>query len=336
MANSLESATARTREKRDASGLYRTVTQAIGKTPLVELGRITSGLPGRLAVKIESRNPSGSVKDRVAAALVEEAEVTGALRPGGTIVAPTSGNTGLALAHLGAVRGYKVRLTIPEAWAHERYALLLYLGADVVLTPGGGMRPAVERARAIAESVPGAVVLDQFTSEANPETHRRTTAEEIWADSGGEVAAFVAGVGTGGTVTGVSHGLRAHRPGVQVIAVEPATSAVLSGGTAGAHAIQGIGAGFIPPLFRFEAVNEIVAVRDDDAFACARRLAVEEGILAGISSGASVHAALALAAKRQMAGKLVVAMVCDSGERYVTTPRPLPPGPGPVVRKGTK
>ena len=307
---------------REGAGvLCQTMTDAIGRTPLLELRRITAGLPGRVAVKIESRNPSGSVKDRVAAGLVAEAEATGALRPGGTIVAPTSGNTGLALAQLGAARGYKVRLTVPDAWAHERIALLLYLGADVVGTPGGGMKEAVAKARAIAESVPGAVMLDQFASPANPEVHRRTTAEEIWTDSGGEVAAFVAGVGTGGTITGVAQGLRAHRPGVKIIAVEPATSAVLSGSPAGVHAIQGIGAGFIPPLFRYDLVNEIVTVRDEDAFACTRRLALEEGILAGISSGASVSAALVLAAKRHMEGKLVVAMVCDSGERYVTSPR---------------
>ena len=309
-------------EKEGGTGvLWRAQTDAIGRTPLVELRRVTHGLPGRLALKIESRNPSGSVKDRVAAALIDEAEASGLLRPGGTLVAPTSGNTGLALAHIGAARGYNVRLTIPEAWSHERIALMLYLGADVVTTPGGDMRPAVERARAIAASTPGAVLLDQFGSPANSETHRLTTAEEIWTDSNGEVAAFVAGVGTGGTITGVAQGLRAKKPGVRILAVEPATSAVLSGGRAGRHAIQGIGAGFVPPLFRFDLVNAIVPVAEEDAFDCMRRLAREEGILAGISSGASVFAALRLAAEPRMAGRLVVAMVCDSGERYVTTPR---------------
>jgi cysteine synthase A len=302
--------------------LWSAQTDAIGRTPLLELRRLTRGLPGRLAVKIESRNPSGSVKDRVAAALVDEAEADGRLLPGGTLVAATSGNTGLALAHIGAARGYDVRLTMPEAWSHERIALMLYLGADVVTTPGGEMRPALERARAVAGSTPGAVLLDQFRSPANPEVHRRTTAEEIWADSGGEVAAFVAGVGTGGTITGVAQGLRARSPGVRIVAVEPATSAVLSGGPAGSHAIQGIGAGFVPPLLRFDLVNAIVPVTEEDAFECMRRLAREEGILAGISSGASVFAALRLVADPRMAGKLVVAMVFDSGERYVTTPRP--------------
>jgi cysteine synthase A len=282
---------------------------------------MTAGLPGRIAVKVESRNPSGSVKDRVAAALVEEAEASGALLPGGTLVAPSSGNTGLALAHIGAARGYKVRLTLPEDWAHERIALLLYLGADVVVTPGGGMRAATERARALTASTPGAVLIDQFQSPANPEVHRRTTAEEIWSDSRGEVAVFVAGVGTGGTVTGVAQGLRAHDPGVRIIAVEPASSAVLSGELAGTHAIQGIGAGFIPPLLRFDLIDEILRVTDDQAFACTQRLAREEGILAGVSSGAALAAALQMAARPSTKGKLVVTMVCDSGERYVTAPR---------------
>jgi cysteine synthase len=300
----------------------RPLTEGIGRTPLLELGRMSAGLPGRIAVKVESRNPSGSVKDRVAAALVGEAEASGALRPGSTIVAPTSGNTGLALAHLGAARGYKVRLTMPEDWSHERIALLLYLGADVVVTEGGGMHAAMDRARALVASTPGAVLIDQFHSPANPAVHRRTTAEEIWTDTGGEVAVFVAGVGTGGTITGVSQGLRAHRPGVRIVAVEPASSAVLSGQPAGKHAIQGIGAGFVPPLLRFDLIDEIIAVTDEQAFACTQRLAREEGILAGVSSGASVAAALQIASRPSSEGKLVVAMVCDSGERYVTTPRP--------------
>jgi cysteine synthase A len=310
-----------TARARSPAGLRRSITDGIGRTPLLELTRLTAGLPARIAVKIESRNPSGSVKDRVAAALVEEAEAAGLLRPGATLVAPTSGNTGLALAHIGAARGYKVRLTVPEDWSHERIALLLYLGADVVVTPGGGMRAAMDRARAMAASTPGAVLIDQFQSQANPDVHRRTTAAEIWADSAGEVAVFVAGVGTGGTITGVAQGLRAHRPGVRIVAVEPASSAVLSGEPAGKHAIQGIGAGFVPPLLRFDLVDEIVTVTDEQAFACTGRLAREEGILAGVSSGASVAAALEVASRKINAGKLVVAMVCDSGERYVTAPR---------------
>lgn len=302
-------------------GLRHSLTEAIGHTPLLELVRLSEMLSARLAVKIESRNPSGSVKDRVAAALIDEAEATGALRPGATIVAPTSGNTGLALAHIGAARGYKVKLTVPEDWSHERIALLLYLGADVVVTPGGGMRAALDRARAIAQETPGAVLLDQFNSPANPQAHRRTTAEEIWADSGGEVRIFVAGVGTGGTITGVAQGLRAHEPRVRVVAVEPASSAVLSGEPAGKHGIQGIGAGFIPPLLRFDLIDEIVPITDERAYAMTRQLAREEGILAGVSSGASVAAALEIAGRPVNAGKLVVAMVCDSGERYVTAPR---------------
>lgn len=301
--------------------LAASITEGVGRTPLVELRRLTAGLPGRVAVKVESRNPSGSVKDRVAVALVTEAEHDGRLRPGGTLVAPTSGNTGIALAHLGAARGYKVRLVLPEAWSHERIALLLYLGADVIVTPGNGMRPAVDRARDVVASTPGAVLVDQFGSQANPEMHRRTTAEEIWRDSAGEVAAFVAGVGTGGTITGVALGLRAHRPGVRIVAVEPAGSAVLSGEPAGAHAIQGIGAGFVPPLLRFDLLDEIVTITDEQAFACTRRLALEEGILAGVSSGAAVSAALAYASRDSSAGKLIVTMICDSGERYVTAPR---------------
>jgi cysteine synthase A len=303
------------------------LTECIGRTPLVELRRLTRGLPGRIAVKVESRNPSGSVKDRVAAALVAEAEASGALRPGGVLIAPTSGNTGLALAHIGAARGYKVRLTVPADWSHERIALLLYLGADVVVTPGGGMRAAMDRARALVAETPGACLIDQFHSPANPDVHRRTTAEEIWTDSRGEVSVFVAGVGTGGTVTGVAQGLRAHRPGVRIVAVEPASSAVLSGEPAGTHAIQGIGAGFVPPLLRFDLVDEILPVTDEEAFTYARRLAREEGLLAGVSSGASVAAAVRVAARESSEGKLVVAMVCDSGERYVTAPRFDVPAP---------
>jgi cysteine synthase A len=301
--------------------LRSSITEGIARTPLLELRRIAQGLPGRVAVKIESRNPSGSVKDRVAAALIDEAVATGRLRPGGTVVAATSGNTGIALAHIGAARGYKVRLTVPEAWSHERIALLLYLGADVVVTLGHGMRGAVDRARAIALSTPDAVLLDQFASQANPRVHRRTTAQEIWRDAGPAIGAFVAGVGTGGTISGVAQGLRAHARSVSIVAVEPAGSAVLSGKLAGAHAIQGIGAGFVPPLLRLDLVDEILAVTDDDAFAHASRLAREEGILAGISSGAALAAALRVASRPDMAGKLVVTMVCDSGERYVTSPR---------------
>ena len=301
------------------------VSEAIGRTPLIELRRLGAGLPGRIAIKLESRNPSGSVKDRVAAALIDDAEQRGLLAPGSTIVAPTSSNTGIAMAHICAARGYKLRLTIPNDWANERIALLLYLGTDVVVTPGGDMQGARERAKALvqatASSGHAAVLVDQFVSPVNPEIHRRTTAQEIWEDSLGQVAAFVAGVGTGGTITGVGLGLRSRKRDVELVAVEPKASPVLSGGAAGKHAIQGIGAGFVPPLLRRDLIDGIITVSDDEAFAHAHRLALEEGILAGVSSGASIAAALALASQKRMAGKLIVTIVCDSGERYVSTPR---------------
>ncbi len=302
--------------------LPRSITEVLGGTPLVELARLARGLPGRVAVKLESLNPTGSVKGRVARALVDEAEASGRLRSGGTIVAATSGNTGLALAQLGAARGYKVRLVVPEDWSHERIALLLYLGADVLRTPGGTMRPAIERAAREAADDPTSVLIDQFASAANPEIHRRTTAEEIWRDTGGTIGAFVAGVGTGGTITGVALGLRAHDPNVKIIAVEPRSSPVLSGGKAGRHGIQGIGVGFVPPLLRRDLINTIVTVSDDEAFARTHDLAREEGLLAGVSSGASIAAALLIASRPEMAGKLVVTVACDSAERYVTTPAP--------------
>jgi cysteine synthase len=295
----------------------------VGPTPLVELRRLCGGLPGRVVVKLESRNPTGSIKDRVAAALVDEAEASGKLSAESTIVAATSGNTGVALARIAAQRGCKLRLTIPEQWSHERLPLLLYLGADVILTPGSGMQAAAERARALAGQLASerAVLLDQFASEANREIHRTTTAEEIWSATSGEVSAFVAGVGTAGTITGVALGLRAKKPDVRVVAVEPAAAPVLSGGKPGRHGIQGIGAGFVPPLFRSDLVDEIVAVRDAEAFEWTRRLARQEGLLGGVSSGAAVCAAVSLASRKQMAGKLIVTVVSDSAERYVITPR---------------
>lgn len=302
-------------------GIRRSIEDTIGRTPLIFLQRLAAGLKGRVAIKLESRNPTGSVKDRVALALVREAEADGRLHPGGTIVAATSGNTGLALAQIANARGYKVRLTIPEDWAHERLALLLYMGADVTITPGGGMKLARDRARALAASSPHVALLDQFESASNPEIHRRTTAKEIWEDSRGEIGAFVTGVGTGGTLVGVATGLRAQGVHVHVVAVEPWSSAVLSGAPPGSHAIQGIGAGFIPPLYRSELVDEIIPISDDDAFSGARSLANLEGVLAGASSGANVRAALTVAARPSMEGKVVVAMACDSAEPYVIAPR---------------
>lgn len=302
--------------------LLRSLSQVVGGTPLVELARLSRGLPGRVVVKLESLNPTGSVKGRVATALVDEAEASGALRPGGTIVAATSGNTGLALAQIAAARGYRVKLVVPEDWSHERIALLLYLGASVVRTPGGGMRQAIERAEREAAGLDDAVLIDQFASSANPEVHRMTTAQEIWRDAGGSIGAFVAGVGTGGTITGVALGLRAHDPNVKIVAVEPKGSPVLTGGKPGRHGIQGIGAGFVPPLLRRDLVNAIVTISDEDAFAATHTLAREEGLLAGVSSGASIAAALLIASRPDMAGKLVVTVACDSAERYVTTPEP--------------
>jgi cysteine synthase A len=302
------------------AAIHAGVTSTIGRTPLVELVRIGATAGVRLLAKLESRNPGGSVKDRIAAAMIADAERTGALRPGGTIVEATSGNTGIALAFVAATKGYTLHVTMPERMSRERLALLRYLGARVTLTPGTLMREAVDKAEALRRSLPGAVALDQFNNPANPEVHRLTTAPEIWADTGGVVDVFVAGVGTGGTITGVGQVLKAKNPDVRVVAVEPANAAVLTGRRPANHMIQGIGAGFVPPLLDRTVVDEVVPVSDDEAFAHARRLAREEGILAGISSGATLAAALRLAARPALAGKTIVFMVCDSGERYTNGP----------------
>jgi cysteine synthase A len=300
--------------------IHPDTASTVGGTPLVELRRIGAGLPARLVVKLESRNPCGSVKDRIGVAMIEDAEARGILRPGATIVESTSGNTGISLAFVAASRGYRLMLTMPERMSQERVSLLRYLGADVVLTAGSLMREAVLRANELEKSIPGAVQLRQFENPANPEAHRRTTAPEIWDDTGGAVDVFVSGVGTGGTITGVGEVLKARKGGVRVVAVEPEGAAVLSGGKARHHMIQGIGAGFVPKILNRAVIDEIIAVSEDDAFSYARRLAREEGILAGISSGAAVAAAVAVAKRPEMAGKLVVTMVCDTGERYVNTP----------------
>jgi cysteine synthase A len=287
------------------------IAATVGRTPLVELGRINSELNARIAVKIESRNPTSSLKDRIGVAMVEDAERRGLLKPGATIVESTSGNTGIALAFIAAARRYKIVLTMPERMSTERVALLRCLGAQVILTPGTLMREAVQKAEQLAKEIPLAVQLKQFENPANPEVHRQTTAKEIWEDSAGQVDIFVAGVGTGGTITGVGEVLKKLKPSVRIVAVEPSNAAVLSGNKPRNHLIQGIGAGLI---------DEIIAVSEDDAFAAARRLTREEGILAGISSGATLAASIAIAQRPESAGKLIVTIVADSGERYINTP----------------
>lgn len=306
----------------------RDITDMIGRTPLVRLRRVVPEGPRTLA-KLESRNPLGSVKDRLAFAMIADAEVHGTIAPGATIVEATSGNTGVGLAFVGAARGYRVLLTMPDTMSDERRSLLAALGAELVLTPGAlGMNGAIEKAREILVSTEGAVMLDQFSNPANPEMHRRTTANEIWDDTRGGVDIFVAGVGTGGTITGVGETLKARRPSVTVIAVEPASSPVLSGGDPGAHGIQGIGAGFVPPVLNRSVIDEIVTVTDEEAMAMTRRLALEEGILAGISSGAAVHAAAVIGARSGSRSATIVVVLPDTGERYLSTGVFAAPGMG--------
>jgi len=291
----------------------------VGQTPLVELGRLARGLPGRVLAKLEMRNPCGNVKDRVAVALIEDAELRGVLKPGMTIVEATGGNTGIGLAFVCAIRGYKLILTMPETMSSERVALLRQLGAEVVLTPGILMTEAVARAEIIARKLPAAIILDQFRNPANPEIHRRTTAVEIWEDTQGDVGWFVSAIGTGGTITGVGEFLKQRKPGVRIIGVEPAGAAILSGRPVGNHQIPGIGVGFVPEVLNVSVLNEMIAVTDEDAFSCARRLAREEGIIAGVSSGAAAHAALIIANRKEAAGETIVAILADTGERYITT-----------------
>lgn len=299
--------------------IFHDVATTVGRTPLVELGRLAKGLPGRVVAKLEMRNPCGSVKDRVGLALIEAAERQGVLRPGMTLVEPTGGNTGIGLAFVAAIRGYRLILTMPETMSTERVALLRHLGAEVVLTPGILMGNAVARARQLAREIPHSIILDQFGNPANPEVHRRTTAVEIWDDTEGEVDIFVCAVGTGGTITGVGQVLKKRKPSVRMVAVEPAGASVLSGRPAGSHRIPGIGVGFIPEVLDRSLLDEVIAVTDEEAFVCARGLAREEGILAGISSGAALHAALAVASRPDAAGKMIVVLLADTGERYVTT-----------------
>jgi cysteine synthase len=299
--------------------IHADATGTIGGTPLVELARLARGLPGRVIAKLECRNPGGSIKDRLALALIDDAEQRGELRSGMTIVEPTGGNTGIGLAVVAAIRGYPLVLTMPETMSVERLALLYQLGVQVVLTPGILMGDAIDAARRIVAERDDCVMLDQFANPANPEIHRRTTAIELWEDGGGAIDVFVSAVGTGGTITGVGEVLKERNPSVRVVAVEPAGSAVLSGGEPGPHQMPGIGVGFIPDVLNRAILDEIVVITDDEAFTCARHLAREEGIVAGVSSGAAVSAALQIAARPESEGAVIAAIIPDTGERYITT-----------------
>jgi cysteine synthase A len=299
--------------------LFPDVAASVGRTPLVELRRLDAG-GARVLVKMESRNPCGSVKDRVGAALVEDAERRGVLKAGATLIEPTSGNTGIALAFIAAAKGYRLTLTMPEHISQERVAFLRMLGATLVFTPGALMRESVKKAEELVAATPGAVMLQQFRSAANPEIHRRTTAEEIWADTGGEVDAFVAGVGTGGTITGVGEVLKQRRPGCRVVAVEPAGAAVLSGRPPGPHHLPGLGAGFVPEILNRAVIDDVAAVTEEQAVRAQLLLARREGIAAGMSSGAALHAALELGRRADMKGKRIVVVLPDGGERYANSP----------------
>lgn len=303
--------------------ICRSILDLVGHTPLLELNNYACrhDLPVRLLAKLEGMNPAGSAKDRVAANMIRRAEEAGSLRPGGTIIEPTSGNTGIGLAAIGAAKGYRVILTMPETMSVERRALIAAYGAEIVLTPGAeGMQGAVARAEALHASTPGSILAGQFDNPANPEAHERTTGPEIWEDTEGTVDIFVAGVGTGGTISGVGRYLKARKPSVQVVAVEPAASPLLSQGHAGPHGLQGIGANFVPENLDRDLVDEIITVWEEDAYASGRELARREGILAGITSGAALWAAAQVAARPENRGKTIVALLPDSGERYLSTP----------------
>lgn len=302
--------------------IHESITELIGKTPLVRLNKYAAArnLAAQVIAKVEFFNPGGSVKDRIALNMILDAEQKGTLKPGGTIIEPTSGNTGIGLSLVGAVRGYKVILTMPETMSIERRKLAAAYGTEIVLTPGAqGMKGAIAKAEELRDSIPGAVILQQFNNPSNPSIHLATTGEEIWEQTDGSVDIFVAGVGTGGTVSGTGKALKQHNPAVKVVAVEPATSAVLSGNAPGAHKIQGIGAGFVPGNFDRDIIDEIIPVENEDAFAAARSIAKEEGIFVGISSGAALHAATLLAQRPENAGKRIVVLLPDTGERYLST-----------------
>ena len=305
------------------SKIYTSADQLIGKTPLLELSHIekTEKLEAKLLAKLEYFNPAGSVKDRIAKAILDDAEASGKLKPDSVIIEPTSGNTGIGLASVAAARGYRIIIVMPETMSIERRQLMKAYGAELVLTDGAkGMKGAIAKADELAKEIPNSFVPGQFVNPANPDAHKRTTGPEIWEDTDGKVDIFVAGVGTGGTVTGVGQYLKSKNPNVKVVAVEPASSPVLSKGTAGAHKIQGIGAGFVPDVLDTKVYDEIIAVENDDAFATGRLIGHKEGVLVGISSGAAVYAALQLAKRPENAGKNIVVLLPDTGDRYLSTP----------------
>ena len=300
--------------------MYRSLTELIGHTPLLALTGYCreNGLNATIAAKLEAFNPAGSVKDRTACAMLDAAEASGALKPGGTIIEPTSGNTGIGLAWVAAARGYRTLIVMPDSMSPERRALIRAYGAELVLTDGAlGMKGAIARAQELHEQIAGSLIPDQFSNPANPAVHRRTTGPEIWEDTDGKVNIFVAGVGTGGTLTGVAEYLKAQNPAVRVVAVEPVKSAVLEGGAPGPHGLQGIGAGFVPDTLNTAIYDEVIPVTDEEAFAARRALVRLDGVLAGISSGAALHAATILARREENAGKLIVALLPDTGERYL-------------------
>lgn len=304
------------------SKIAKQLTDLVGNTPLLELSNYNAlkSLPATIIAKLEYFNPAGSVKDRIALAMINDAEAKGLLKPGATIIEPTSGNTGVGLAFVSAAKGYKLILTMPETMSLERRNLLKALGATLVLTPGvGGMKAAIARAIELQEETPGSIILQQFENPANPEIHKRTTGEEIWRDTDGKIDIFVAGVGTGGTISGVGETLKKHNPNIKIVAVEPNESPVLSGGAPGPHKIQGIGAGFIPKTYNPAVVDEIIRVPHDNAILTGRELAQKEGLLVGISSGAAVFAAAELARRPENAGKIIVALLPDTGERYLSS-----------------